>query len=119
MRLTPEPDGYLFKSETKLGKVDQKWAKVRIPVLLDTPAAVRFISAEPLLGPLDLTPWLPGLDWVIVGGESGPGHRPINPAWVRSIRDQCTQSHGGTSSTRCPTCSMTRSLTNTSPTSTT
>jgi protein gp37 len=51
-----------------------------------TPAAVRFISAEPLLGPLpslDLT----GIDWLIVGGESGAGHRPMNPEWVRDLRD--------------------------------
>lgn len=51
-----------------------------------TPAAVRFISAEPLLGPLpslDLT----GIDWLIVGGESGPDHRPIDPQWVRDLRD--------------------------------
>jgi len=54
-----------------------------------TPAAVRFISAEPLLGPLtslDLT----GIDWLIVGGESGPGARPMHPAWVRDLRDRCT-----------------------------
>lgn len=53
-----------------------------------TPAVVRFISAEPLLGPLpslDLT----GIDWVIVGGESGPGARPMHPSWVREIRDKC------------------------------
>jgi protein gp37 len=53
-----------------------------------TPAAVRFLSLEPLLGPvpnLDLT----GIDWVIVGGESGPGARPMNPDWVREIRDMC------------------------------
>jgi protein gp37 len=53
-----------------------------------TPAAVRFLSLEPLLGPLpslDLT----GIDWVIVGGESGPGHRPIDPDWVRDLRDRC------------------------------
>lgn len=89
---------------------DQRWANVRIPVLLDTPAAVRFVSAEPLLGTIDfehltgissLTPdWVGGpgggsgtphplLDWVIVGGESGRGARPMHPRWVRSIRDQC------------------------------
>lgn len=54
-----------------------------------TPAAVRFLSLEPLLGPLpslDLT----GIDWVIVGGESGPGSRPMHPTWVRDIRDRCT-----------------------------
>jgi protein gp37 len=54
-----------------------------------TPAAVRFLSLEPLLGPLpslDLT----GIDWVIVGGESGPGARPMHPDWVRDIRDRCS-----------------------------
>lgn len=53
-----------------------------------TPAAVRFLSLEPLLGPLpslDLT----GIDWVVVGGESGPGARPMHPDWVRDIRDRC------------------------------
>ena len=51
-------------------------------------AAIRFISAEPLLGPLpDLN--LEGISWVICGGESGPGARPMHPDWVRSIRDQC------------------------------
>lgn len=51
------------------------------------PAAVRFLSCEPLLGPLDLN--LEGIHWVIVGGESGTGYRPIDPDWVRSIRDRC------------------------------
>lgn len=73
---------------------EQKWAQVRVPVLLDTPAAVRFLSAEPLLGPLDLTSWLgspggAGLDWVIVGGETGRGARPMHPDWARGIRYQC------------------------------
>lgn len=71
----------------------------RICPLLNTPAAVRFVSAEPLLGPLDFGFWLSipgdsvwdgGIDWVIVGGESGPGARPMHPDWVRSLRDQCT-----------------------------
>lgn len=56
--------------------------------LRNTPAAVRFLSLEPLLGPLpslDLT----GIDWVIVGGESGPGARPMHPDWARDIRDRC------------------------------
>lgn len=61
------------------------------------PASVRFVSAEPLLQPLDLSPWLGrargGVDWVIAGGESGgrPGHPPRlpNPDWIRSLRDQC------------------------------
>lgn len=65
--------------------------KFRIDHLRETPAAVRFLSLEPLLGPLgelDLT----GIDWVIVGGESGPNARPMHPDWVREIRDQCV--HG-------------------------
>jgi protein gp37 len=104
---------------------NQEEADRRIPHLLATPAAVRFISAEPLLGPVDLeTAWhgetaldagcwgacgwcanghpplhdckmgrgsgdKSGLDWVICGGESGPGARPMHPDWARSLRDQC------------------------------
>lgn len=93
---------------------DQAAADARIPHLLEAPAAVRFISCEPLLGPLDLTSicfsdergrreqWNalydyegdgsgpePILDWVIVGGESGPGARDMDPDWARSLRDQC------------------------------
>lgn len=94
----------------------QATADERIPVLLDTPAAVRFISAEPLLGPVDLGKWIHGscfahdadvggsgkcaghrcgedwlreFHWVICGGESGPGARPMHPDWARSLRDQC------------------------------
>ena len=91
---------------------DQKTADERIPLLLQTPAAVRFVSLEPLLGAISLR-WMsawPGsphgaalkptgdtnhldglrlLDWVIAGGESGPGARPMHPDWVRGIRDQC------------------------------
>lgn len=60
----------------------------RIDFLRRTPAAVKFLSLEPLLGPLeDLN--LNGIDWAIAGGESGPGARPMQPEWVRSIRDQC------------------------------
>jgi protein gp37 len=71
----------------------QEWAEERLPHLLATPAAVRFISAEPLLGPLDLSEWLPnGLDWVITGGESGPKARPSSPAWFRSLLNQCMAS---------------------------
>ena len=54
-----------------------------------SPAAIRFLSCEPLLGPLELD--LTGIHWLIAGGESGPGHRPVDPAWVRSLRDQCQQ----------------------------
>lgn len=104
---------------------DQKTADARIPVLLETPAAVRWISAEPLLGPVRIEDfiwptcwhWAAGykspqealaagayaekrpqglvhadcrfLNWVVVGGESGPGARPTHPDWIRSLRDQC------------------------------
>jgi len=85
---------------------NQKAADERIPLLLQTPAAVRFLSCEPLLEELNLTigannhPMLPFrvhdfgkitslIDWVIVGGESGPHYRPMNPDWARSIREQC------------------------------
>ena len=106
---------------------DQATADERIPHLLRCPAAVRFLSCEPLLGPVSLCPgcpgcptdcgWIPcrgfqvepgvmsgcrggadcpqchgagtGIHWVIVGGESGPGARPMHPYWARSLRDQC------------------------------
>jgi protein gp37 len=60
----------------------------RIACLQETLAAIRFLSIEPLLGPIDTLP-LAGIHWVIVGGESGPQHRLMDPAWVRGIRDQC------------------------------
>lgn len=81
---------------------DQKRAEERIPVLLETPAAVRWISAEPLLGTIDISRHIevghldselglsnPGLDWVVAGGESGHNARPMHPDWARSLRDQC------------------------------
>lgn len=94
---------------------DQRRAEERIPLLIQTPAAVRFLSCEPLLGPIDLarahpcgyycderywpgghvdhgflTPGRkPEIDWVIAGGESGPNFRPMDLEWARSIRDQC------------------------------
>jgi protein gp37 len=62
----------------------------RILTLKEIPAAIRFISMEPLIGDFHfLPPWLRWLDWVIVGGETGPGARPMHPDWVRSVRDQC------------------------------
>ena len=68
---------------------NQEMAASRLPALLDIRVAVRFVSAEPLLGPVDLTPWLPGLAWVIVGGESGMRRRPMDYDWARRIRDNC------------------------------
>jgi protein gp37 len=65
--------------------------KSRIRHLQDTPAGVRFLSIEPMIGPvgnIDLT----SIDWVIVGGESGPGARPMKSEWVRDVRDQCVES---------------------------
>ena len=59
----------------------------RIECLREVPAAVKFISAEPLIGPLVLD--LEGIDWLIAGGESGPRARPIEPQWVRALRDEC------------------------------
>jgi len=65
----------------------------RIDALRAVPAAVRFLSIEPLLGPLrELR--LDGIGWVIVGGESGPGHRRPRPEWIREIRDQCITAEG-------------------------
>jgi protein gp37 len=64
----------------------------RIEHLRHTDAAIKFLSLEPLLGPLDGLR-LDGIDWVIVGGESGPGARPMKPEWVTSIRDQCVEAN--------------------------
>ncbi|HXF73084.1 MAG TPA: phage Gp37/Gp68 family protein [Actinomycetota bacterium] len=95
---------------------NERWAHSRVPELLETPAALRFVSCEPLLGPMELRMWLPGYDdccdecydagcegdglscscgchhalgWVIVGGESGPGARPLDLDWVRDLIRQC------------------------------
>lgn len=80
---------------------DQARADARVPVLLEVNAPVRFLSCEPLLGPVDLlTPAftgagsfarMEGISWVIAGGESGAKARPSHPDWFRSLRDQCTQ----------------------------
>lgn len=76
--------------------VNQEEADRDIPKLLVTPAKVRFLSMEPLLGPVkigrhlyDFVDGTQCVDWVIVGGESGPGARPMHPDWVRSLREQC------------------------------
>ena len=97
---------------------DQQRADERVPHLLAVPAAVRFLSVEPLLGPVDISPWLGvertercsgcedrgpgedpdcpghpggGIDWVIVGGESGPGARSCEVAWIRDVVRQCRE----------------------------
>ena len=73
----------------------KRWADKRIPLLVQEAAKFRFLSCEPLLGPLDLTKWLDQgeIDWVIAGGESGANARPTDPRWVKSLRDQCVR-HG-------------------------
>lgn len=68
---------------------DQRRANDRMDLLLSIPAKIRFLSCEPLLGPVDLEPWISEIDWVIAGGESGHGSRPMNPDWPRLLRDQC------------------------------
>jgi protein gp37 len=89
---------------------NQQEADEKIPILLNTPAAKRFVSIEPMLGPVDLSKWLtcacneywPGqghpedcptqkLHWIIVGGETGPGARPMEADWARAVRDQCKE----------------------------
>ena len=93
---------------------DQATADERVPLLLDTPAAVRFVSVEPCLAPVDLREWLQpdydglwhdgmwepipdsdprynALDWMIVGAESGPNRRPFDVAWAVDLRDQCRE----------------------------
>lgn len=70
--------------------VEDDQAKSRIKHLQDAPAATRFLSIEPLLGPVG-TLDLDGIHWVIAGGESGPGFRPMKPEWVREVRDQCVE----------------------------
>lgn len=85
---------------------DQANADARIPHLIDIPARIRFLSCEPLLGPVDLgaalwerqgayeqPEWEPGrlVHWIIAGGESGPGARPMHPEWARSLRDQAQE----------------------------
>lgn len=70
--------------------VEDERVKYRIDHLRQTPAMVRFLSLEPLIGPLGNLN-LEGIHWVIVGGESGPGARPMRPEWVREIRDQCRE----------------------------
>jgi len=78
--------------------VNQEEADRDIPKLVATPATKRFLSMEPLLGPVSLSmrndrfEMVPDIDWVIVGGESGPNARPMHPDWARSLRDQCAKS---------------------------
>ena len=84
-KLWPLPNLWLGVSAENQSTADE-----RIPILLDTPAAVRFVSCEPLLGPVLLSEYTHGLDWVIAGGESGPKAMPVHPDWIRELRDECS-----------------------------
>ena len=69
---------------------DDRYARIRTPHLLRTPAAVRFLSVEPMVGEVDLVPYLDqGIGWVIVGGESGPGARPMRLEWAKRVVADC------------------------------
>lgn len=68
---------------------NQRWANKRLPYLVSSKARTRFLSCEPLLGHVNLDQWRDSIDWVIAGGESGPYARPSDPAWFRSLRNQC------------------------------
>lgn len=95
---TPAPNVWLGTSAENQATWDE-----RIPELKRCPAAVHFASVEPLLGPIKVDDdlrecsepeeniYVPGLDWIIVGGESGKHARPVHPAWVRAIRDACAE----------------------------
>ncbi len=83
---------FLWPSNVWLGtSIEMRDYTWRVSELTRVPAQVRFLSIEPLLGPISRLP-LRGVDWVIVGGESGPGARPMKPEWVTSIRDRCVTS---------------------------
>ncbi len=75
---------------------NQAMGEKRLPFLLSNPAAIRFLSCEPLLGQINLRPWfntagLFPIDWVIAGGESGPNSRPMHPDWILSLLNQCRE----------------------------
>jgi protein gp37 len=84
-KMLPWPDNIWMGVSVE--NADYTW---RIDHLRRIPAAIKFLSLEPLLGPLDQLN-LEGIDWAIAGGESGPGARSMQPEWVRSIRDQCVR----------------------------
>ena len=90
----PVPEDADFPENIWLGVSveNQKAADERILHLLNTPAAVRFLSCEPLLGAVNLRPWLKSLNWVIVGGESGSNARPCKLEWMEDILHQCQSS---------------------------
>ncbi len=68
---------------------DQKRAEERLPILLRSWPGLKLVCLEPLLGPVDISPWIEGIDWVIVGGETGPSGERTRDEWVRSLHKQC------------------------------
>ena len=113
MERTAEEQGHIFQLLTKRPGQVMRWLREnprqwhpriwlgasveaqrfasRLDLLAKTPARVRFVSTEPLLEQVNLSPWLSSgkVNWVIAGGESGPGCRPMRPEWAASLRDQC------------------------------
>ncbi len=94
------PWGSDWPSNVWLGTTveSQKYAEIRLPHLLKHAASVRFLSCEPLLGALNLGAWfarkgLHSIDWVIAGGESGPGARPMHPDWPQGLLEQCQKAN--------------------------
>lgn len=85
-------DGWPANAVAMTSVENQRYAEHRLPELLRVPAPLHGVSVEPLLGPVDLTPWLAGLDWVIVGGESGPGARTMQLTWATDVMEQCRRS---------------------------
>jgi protein gp37 len=89
LRLRRLADSLTWPTNVWMGvSVEEPKVLNRVDHLRDVPAAVRFLSCEPLIAPLPGMN-LEGIDWVIAGGESGPHHRPIESSWVEDIRDQC------------------------------
>ena len=89
-----QPPGGAWPEAVHLGtSVEDQNAAHRLDVLERIPAPLRFVSAEPLLGPLEISPWLErgAVQWVIVGGESGPEARPMELQWARDLQRQCEQ----------------------------
>jgi len=91
-KMLPNDWGFSGYDNVWLGTTieNQKVANQNLPIFLDIPAKIHFLSCEPLLEEINLIDFLPFLDWIIVGGESGKGARPMNPEWVRSIRYDCS-----------------------------
>jgi protein gp37 len=88
-RLSPYGDKWPNNVWLGTSVENQEWADKRLPLINTVPAKIRFLSCEPLLGPIDLSALVKkkSIHWIIAGGESGPGSRPMSPEWVRGLRD--------------------------------